>query len=137
MNYNYTSTFVAQQISHESKGEGKQRRIVLAKKSKQEDQPTKANMGAVAKSTAASAATSCSTCLKQVPRDNMSLHKLRCSKPLVLPDQQQQKGGKSKKKQQAKKAEEDVDALIQSFTQTDKVILFELLKEKSERELEA
>ena len=73
--------------------------------------------------------TCCSTCLREVPKDNIELHKLRCSKPKVEPQHQSSKsGGKSKKKNQAKKEEEDIDALLESFTQTDKVCYIFLTK---------
>ena len=75
-------------------------------------------------SRASNSMTCCSTCLREVPKDNIELHKLRCSKPKVEPQHQSSKsGGKSKKKNQAKKEEEDIDALLESFTQTDKVEL--------------
>ena len=97
-------------LHHKSQGEGKSRRIVIEKISKQEPEALEEvpeNLEVKKE------LIKCSGCQKNIPIANVELHKVRCSSSNV---KVAQKKSKSMKKQEAKKKEEDIDKLLESFS---------------------
>ena len=69
----------------------------------------------------------CSGCLREIPKQNIGLHKLRCQKsssPSLTKEAPQEKGSKktkSQKKDARMKDEDDIDKLLETFNKLDTI----------------
>ena len=69
----------------------------------------------------------CSGCLREIPKQNIGLHKLRCQKsssPSLTKEAPQAKGSKktkSQKKDARMKDEDDIDKLLETFNKLDTI----------------
>ena len=114
------------QLGHASQGEAKKRHIVLTKlmpkKASEAENAPKMDQKVVKKDETTNVI--CSTCSQKVPKTNIELHKLRCTRVKIEAEKASEKPLKKKgqkKKSKAKEEEEDIDKLLAAFDKIDNV----------------
>jgi len=133
-------------LIHESEGQGKERHIVL-KKSLCKEQKNSNLVREEKKSVLPQVknasdkvrgekdTVTCANCLKELPKSNIELHKLRCTLKVVEPEQSkhktnQNKAKKNKKKPKQEETEDDFDKICDQFATMNKICNFSGCKTK-------
>lgn len=124
-------------LLHESIGDGKNRHIQLRKSTLEACREVEKSKSIYSETPSVSVQsdektncneTKCSNCGKLVPKSNIELHKIRCTRPVILNEEVKvpKEGKKSKKAKQKENRndEDDFDQLCASFQKLDKICNF-------------
>jgi len=119
-------------LAHWSGGEGKDRRITIKKRTKKQNCTNDVGDAKLLEEDS----NTCLDCSKAIPKHNLELHSLHCTrskgerKEIGLPkkDIKKKVPAKAGNKEKKKTDEDDVDALIAQFTKVDSICSFEKCK---------